>query len=203
MRRCLRLGAVCIFLLPAAISRADVVIDWNETMNAAIIATPSKHNPGNPTRAMAMMNGAIYDIFQAVNRTHAPFKVNQHAPGADLNAAVARAAYLVLSDTYGEQQSMLDSVLNSRLGPGPYSRGTASRHRSGQPHRPALRRRARERWTQFARRLLADGCARSLGSRSDDYARPKGLGFGLGIRDSVGDVQSGPLRFAHRYSGFQ
>jgi hypothetical protein len=121
MRSCVRLGAVCILLLSASIGRADVVTDWNETLNAAIIATPSKHNPGNPTRAMAMMNAAIYDIFQAVDRTHAPFKVNRHAPGADLNAAVARAAYLVISDTYGEQQSMLDSVLNSRLGPGPYT----------------------------------------------------------------------------------
>jgi hypothetical protein len=65
---------------------------------------------------MAMMNGAIYDVFQAVNRTHAPFKVNMHAPGADLNAAVAQAAYRVLSDTYGEQQSMIDSILATRLG---------------------------------------------------------------------------------------
>jgi hypothetical protein len=108
--------AVGILLLSAGIGRADVVTDWNETLNAAIIATPLKHNPGNPTRAMAMMNGAIYDIFQAVDRTHAPFKVNRHAPGADINAAVARAAYLVISDTYGEQQAMLDGVLDSRLG---------------------------------------------------------------------------------------
>jgi hypothetical protein len=121
MRTFFLLSAVCMLSLPAGVGRADVVTDWNETMNAAIIATPSKHNPGNPTRAMAMMNAAIYDIFQAVDRTHAPFKVNRHAPGADLNAAVARAAYLVISDTYGEQQAMLDSVLDSRLGPGPYT----------------------------------------------------------------------------------
>ncbi|HEY3395418.1 MAG TPA: PEP-CTERM sorting domain-containing protein [Lacipirellulaceae bacterium] len=121
MRSCLRIGVVCLVLLPSGIGRADVVTDWNETLNAAIIATPSKHNPGNPTRAMAMMNGAIYDVFQAVDRTHAPFKVNQHAPGADINAAVARAAYLVISDTYGEQQAMLDGILDSRLGPGPYT----------------------------------------------------------------------------------
>jgi hypothetical protein len=95
---------------------ADVVTDWNETLNSAIIATPSKHNPGNPTRAMAMMNAAIYDVFQAINRTHSPFKVNLHAPGADLDAAVAQAAFLVLSDTYGEQQSVLNSVLATRLG---------------------------------------------------------------------------------------
>ena len=109
-------GVACIAVLSAEIARADIVTDWNETLNAAIVATPSKHNPGNPTRAMAMMNGAIYDVFQAVHRTHAPFKVSQHAPGANLDAAVAQAAYHVLSDTYGEQQSMIDSVLSTRLG---------------------------------------------------------------------------------------
>ena len=52
---------------------------------------------------MAMMNASIYDVFQAIDRTHAPFKVNTHARRANLDAAVAQAAYRVLSDTYGEQ----------------------------------------------------------------------------------------------------
>ena len=95
---------------------ADVVTDWNVTLNDAIIQTPTKHNPGNPTRAQAMMNAAIYDVFQAIDRTHAPFKVNTFAPGANLDAAVAQAAYLVISDTYGEQQSTLNGVLTARLG---------------------------------------------------------------------------------------
>ena len=105
-----------ILAVPTYAARADVVTDWNLTLNDAIIATPSKHNPGNPTRAMAMMNGSIYDVFQAIDRTHAPFKVNTSAPGANLDAAVAQAAYLVISDTYGEQQATLDGVLASRLG---------------------------------------------------------------------------------------
>ena len=70
----------------------------------------TKHNPGVPTRAMAMMNGSIYDIFQAVNRTHAPFKVNTFAPGASVDAAVSQAAYRVLSDMYPEMQASLDST---------------------------------------------------------------------------------------------
>ncbi len=107
---------MCVALAWPAVARADVVTDWNLTLNDAIIATPSKHNPGNPTRAMAMTNAAIYDVFQAIDRTHAPFKVNTLAPGANLDAAVAQAAYLVLSDTYGEQQATLDAVLAARLG---------------------------------------------------------------------------------------
>jgi PEP-CTERM motif len=96
--------------------QADIVTDWNKTLNDAIIATPSKHNPGNSTRGMAMMNAAIYDVFQAIDRTHAPFKVNTYAPGANLDAAVAQAAYRVISDTFGEYQSSLDGILATRLG---------------------------------------------------------------------------------------
>jgi hypothetical protein len=94
---------------------ADVVTDWNITLNQAIIATPGKHNPGNPTRAMAMMNAAIYDVFQAVDRTHAPFKFKHKVSGVNLDAAVAQVAYRVISSNYGEQQLTLDGVLAARF----------------------------------------------------------------------------------------
>lgn len=116
MCRFIVLAGLAIGLIAPISWSADFVTDWNVTLNDAIIATPSKHNPGNPTRAMAMMNGAIYDVFQAINRTHVPFKIKVNAPGANLEAAVAQAAYRVISDTYGEQQAMLDSVLATRLG---------------------------------------------------------------------------------------
>jgi hypothetical protein len=115
MNRNLILMSVNIVALVGPSAHADVVTLWNQTLNDAIIATPSKHNPGNPTRAMGMMNAAIYDVFQSIDRTHAPFKVRTSSPGADIDAAVAQAAYLVISDTYGEQQSMLDGLLTSRL----------------------------------------------------------------------------------------
>jgi hypothetical protein len=120
MRRNLSLYLLAAIVCAPSLAGADVVTDWNLTMNEAIIATPTKHNPGNPTRAMAMMNGAIYDVFQAINRTHTPLKINMSAPGADLNAAVATAAHIVLSNTYGEQQTMIDNALDLRLGAGPY-----------------------------------------------------------------------------------
>lgn len=107
---------VVVLLVGAVSARADVVLDWNSALIDAIRATPAKHNPGNSTRGIAMMNGAIYDVFQAVNRTHAPFMVNTLAPGANLDAAVAQAAYRTISDCYGEQQATLDGVLAARLG---------------------------------------------------------------------------------------
>jgi hypothetical protein len=95
---------------------ADIVQDWNDTLCTAAEIVVSKHNPGVPTRAMAMMNGSIYDAFQAINRTHLPFKVNTHAPGASRDAAASQAAYRILSDMYPEVQPMLDSTLATRLG---------------------------------------------------------------------------------------
>lgn len=115
MTRNALLGGVLIGLLATSTMHADIVTDWNITLNTASKLTPEKHNPGIPTRAMAMMNATIYDVFQSINRTHAPFKFNGSAPGASLDAAVAQAAYRVISSNYGEQQAMLDSTLATRL----------------------------------------------------------------------------------------
>ena len=97
-------------------TRGDIVQDWNATLCVVAETVVSKHNPGVPTRAMAMMNGSIYDIFQAVDRTHQPFKVNTLAPGASVDAAVSQAAWRVLSDMYPEMQASLSSTLATRLG---------------------------------------------------------------------------------------
>jgi hypothetical protein len=112
---------ICTCLMTPQTMRADIVQDWNQTLCVAAQTVVTKHNPGVPTRAMAMMNGSIYDAFQAVNRTHQPFKVNVNAQGASVDAAVSQAAYMVLSDMYPEVQGMLDSTLATRLGAIPNS----------------------------------------------------------------------------------
>lgn len=114
------------FLLAALVAvcgsrllRADIVQDWNDTLCFAAKTVVDKHNPGVPTRAMAMMNGSIYDVFQAVDRTHQPFKYNTFVPGATTefrDAAVSQAAWRVLSSMYPEIQGSLDSTLATRLG---------------------------------------------------------------------------------------
>ena len=63
-------------LIPAA--RADIIIEWNkifcEVMQEdGIQNIGSLANPGWSTRTAAMMNAAMYDAFQAVERTHKPF----------------------------------------------------------------------------------------------------------------------------------
>src|SRR5688572_17320988 len=107
---------ICAGLVAPTTVAADIVQGWNDTLCTMAELVVAKHNPGVPTRAMAMMNGSIYDAFQAIDRTHAPFKVHANAPGASIDAAVSQSAYRVLSDMYPEQQAFLDNTLATRLG---------------------------------------------------------------------------------------
>jgi hypothetical protein len=103
-------------------SRADVVLDWNATLRNVmqtdgILNSPALANPGWSTRTMAMANGAMYDAFQAVQRTHQPLLFNQLAPNASQTAAAAQAAYDIILDCYPQQQnSILDGALAASLG---------------------------------------------------------------------------------------
>ena len=102
-------------------SAADLVLDWNSTLRSVIQsegANPvNTANPGWATRAMAMTNGAIYDAFQAVDRTHSPFLVDTTAvPNTSLDAAVHQAAYELLSHNYPTEQAAIDAAYNARMG---------------------------------------------------------------------------------------
>jgi MYXO-CTERM domain-containing protein len=103
----------------SAACRGDIVQDWNDTLCTAAETVVTKHNPGVPTRAMAMMNGSIYDVFQSFNRTHKPFKANFNAgvvaPGASMDAAVHQAAWRVLDDMYPEIAVTLAATRDARL----------------------------------------------------------------------------------------
>ena len=102
-------------------AHADVVTDWNATIRNVmqtdgVLNSPALSNPGWSTRTIAMMNGAIYDSFQAVNRTHTPLMVNVNAPTASREAAAAQAAYDIILECYPLQQSILDTALTGPSG---------------------------------------------------------------------------------------
>lgn len=112
----------CVFAVLAfpAMAAADNVLDWNSTYRMVVQANGAnainKANPGAATRNMAMMNGAIYDVFQSFSRTHSPFLVNTTAPaGASLEAAVHQAAYEVLMNNYAGESAILNSDYASRM----------------------------------------------------------------------------------------
>lgn len=105
-------------LLPAA--RADIIIDWNklfcEVMQEdGIQNIDGLANPGWSTRTAAMMNGAMYDAFQAVERTHQPFAYNARHAGASKEAAAAQAAHDIILHCYPLRGDMLAPALDSTL----------------------------------------------------------------------------------------
>lgn len=110
-------AAVAALLLTSSASlRADEILDWNATIRQVIQANATQANPGWSTRAMAMTNGAMYDVLMGFDRTHQPFKHTALAPsGAIQTAAVAQAAYKTLLYSYPDQKSMLDAALAAKL----------------------------------------------------------------------------------------
>lgn len=85
-------------------------MDGTHTVNSA--------NPGWSTRAIAMMNGAIYDAFQAVNRTHTPYLYNAMASdpaNTSVDAAVHQAARDLLVHCYPGEVGMIDAAFTSKM----------------------------------------------------------------------------------------
>jgi hypothetical protein len=85
-------------LLAPAVAQADVVGDWNAIAQAeTLLLRPTAHGQ---TRGIAMVEGAVYDAVNAIDRGHEPYLVNLNAVGAQpwvsQDAAAATAAYRVL-----------------------------------------------------------------------------------------------------------
>jgi hypothetical protein len=118
MMKQLCVTALMLFLATSAtLSRADAILDWNATIRQVIQANADHANPGWSTRAMAITNGAMYDVLMGFDRTHQPFKHTALAPaGASQQAAVAQAAYQSLMFSYPGQQPILDAAISTALG---------------------------------------------------------------------------------------
>lgn len=99
----------------------DIVLDWNQISTEVFTANETYQTPGHASRAMAMMNLAIYDSFTYTSprfskrsffRYDGDIRKSSKASG---EVAAAQAAYTVLSSLYSDQQSLLDSHLANSL----------------------------------------------------------------------------------------
>ena len=99
---CLFRAACLVSLSLAPMAGAeDSVTKWNSYLREAMKRDSDHSNPGYAARSMAMMNGAIYDCFQAIRRTHQPLHVDRTAsPTANRAAAAAAAAYPIAKELY-------------------------------------------------------------------------------------------------------
>jgi hypothetical protein len=110
--RCLLAGA--LILGTACGVRADVVTDWNATLEAALRnPTPS---PAVQVRASAIVHGAIFDAVNGIARKYTPLRVTDPAPpGARAEAAATQAAYTTLVSLFPTKQAVFDAQLATSL----------------------------------------------------------------------------------------
>ena len=102
-------------LLAPAMARADTVTDWNGYASNAIVVTAGQPPP-SAVLSFAMVQGAVYDAVNAIDRGHRAYLPQPRAPrSASKDAAAATAAYQVLAGLFPAQQPALQSLYETSL----------------------------------------------------------------------------------------
>lgn len=99
----------------------DAVLDWNNLFNELTSNSEDYQNPGYASRAMAMLNVAIYDsVAIASGDSEITFydydsSLTNSSGDVSSQAAASSAAYSVLSSLYPDQQETIDSFYSDVL----------------------------------------------------------------------------------------
>ncbi len=108
------LACIAALLAPAA-AHADPVSDWNAIASTAIVTTAGQSAHAS-SLSYAMVQGAVYDAVNAIDRTHRSYLVSPPAKRSDSKeAAVATAAYRVLAALFPAQLATLQPRYDAAL----------------------------------------------------------------------------------------
>jgi hypothetical protein len=119
-QRCLRVEALEERCVPSA----DPVLEWNAIALSALrqdslLAQPRQNNPGNASRALAIVQAAVFDAVNSISRQYQPYLLEVNAPPqASVAAATAQAAHDTLVALFPEYQPTLDARLADDLAHG-------------------------------------------------------------------------------------
>src|SRR5690242_21951697 len=92
----LLIASALVGLRLPAVARANAVTDWNLIASNAIVVTAGQPPPVSAL-SFAMVQGAVYDAVNAIDRTHRPYLPEPPSNSTDSKeAATAAAAYRVL-----------------------------------------------------------------------------------------------------------
>jgi hypothetical protein len=95
-------------------TRADIIMDWNA--KADEIAAQKQVLPFNHARAVAMLQVAMFEAVNSIERRYTPYKLNLLADGnLSKEAAAASAGYDVLLALYPDRKADLDAMLATML----------------------------------------------------------------------------------------
>src|SRR5437660_1753973 len=100
MKRLLEvIPAVFVITALHGVVHADVVTDWNQIM--AQTALTAKTSPLLTSRVAAIVQAAVFDAVNGIERRYTPIHVQPNAPrGASRRAAAIQAAYATLVALY-------------------------------------------------------------------------------------------------------
>lgn len=105
---------VVALALPTTAAFADVISDWNE--KAAVFLTAKTLPPPLAERTMAMVNVAMFDAVNAIERRYRPYLSQPPAsPALSKDAAAATAAGTVLASLYAPPASDFRALMVSYL----------------------------------------------------------------------------------------
>jgi membrane-associated phospholipid phosphatase len=110
LRKFISSGLCAVALLGlAGPARADVVNDWNNVLLQAIRA--DKTSPPKASRAIALMNVAVFDAVNGIVGGYSPYHVTSAAPaGASPEAAAVAAAHKALVALFPAQAATFDAA---------------------------------------------------------------------------------------------
>ncbi len=103
---------------------ADVVLEWNAVAldalkNDSLLAHPRQNNPGAASRALGIVQAAVFDAVNSIDRSYDPYLVQLNAPpDASLTAAAAQAAHDTLFALFPEYGPTLNARLANDLARG-------------------------------------------------------------------------------------
>jgi membrane-associated phospholipid phosphatase len=102
-------GVFIACVATSAPAHANEVTDWNRELQALILA--AKQSPNVTTRTAAIVQTAVFDALNGIERRYTPVHVvPDAAPGASRRAAVIAAAYGTLVVLFPAERSALDAM---------------------------------------------------------------------------------------------
>ncbi len=107
-------GLVLVSLSGGLKAHADMVTEWNQNLEKA--AKVAAQLPPVEARAAAIVQLAVFDAVNGIDRKYQPYFVTERAPGgARREAAAAQAAYTALKALYPSQTATFDAELVDSL----------------------------------------------------------------------------------------
>src|ERR1022692_706758 len=100
--------ALVVSGVASGVTSADEVTDWNQVMLLAALTAPVTPAPVT-TRVAAIVQAAVFDAVNGINRRYTPIYVPPAAaPGTSKRAAAVQAAYATLVHLFPNQKATFD-----------------------------------------------------------------------------------------------